>query len=66
MRYAFIALALFLAACEGADPAGPQILNSGDNNSFAISTESNGPNEAATPAPVVITPVVLAPEGEEG
>jgi hypothetical protein len=47
------------------DPAGPVINNSGDNNAFAISDESNGAVDASPPAPVVVTPVVVVPEAEE-
>ena len=64
LGFALVWALLFATACTQ-DPAGPVINNSGDNNSFAISDESNGPNTASTPAPVVIQPVVIEPSEPE-
>lgn len=63
-RYLIVLLAAFtLAAC--AEPAGPIINTSGDSNNINVVGDESSENDVIGTPPVVITPVVIAPESEE-
>jgi len=64
MILAILAAMTLLVACEGQDPAGPVVNNSGSDNTFCINSRTQDVN-CTVPAPVVVPPVVIAPPATE-
>jgi hypothetical protein len=65
MRYLVCILALLsLIACEAPEPSGPTVNISGNNNQANIPSGGTG-NTQTTPAPVVVPPTVIVPDGAE-
>jgi hypothetical protein len=64
MRYVLAVLAaLSLSACQGEDPTQPSVNINGDHNQ--VSVPRGDGNSHTTPAPVVVPPVIVAPEAED-